>query len=71
MSTTSGMFDPRQLYASFPGAVRKLDPRIMWHNPVMLIVEIGAVLTTVLTISDNSVFGWLIVAWLWLTSTRP
>ena len=64
---SGGFLDPRQLTASLPGAVRKLDPRTLWHNPVMLIVEIGAVFTTVLAISDSSVFAWLIVVWLWLT----
>ncbi|WP_104164459.1 potassium-transporting ATPase subunit KdpB [Cryobacterium sp. N22] len=37
-----------QLVAALPGAAKKLDPRLMWRNPVMFIVEIGAVLTTVL-----------------------
>ena len=39
----------------------------MWHNPVMLIVEIGAVFTTVLAVTDPSVFAWPITAWLWAT----
>lgn len=52
---------------SLPNAVRKLDPRTMWRNPVMFIVEIGAVWSTVLAISDPTWFGWLIVVWLWLT----
>ena len=30
-----------------PDALRKLDPRTLWKNPVMFIVEIGAVFTTV------------------------
>jgi K+-transporting ATPase ATPase B chain len=61
------LFDPRQLLRSLPEALRKLDPRVMWHNPVMLIVEVGAVFTTVLAVSDPSVFAWLITAWLWAT----
>ncbi|WSG72368.1 potassium-transporting ATPase subunit B [Nonomuraea glycinis] len=39
----------------------------MWHNPVMFIVEIGAVFTTVLAIGDPSWFAWATVVWLWLT----
>ncbi|WP_261562626.1 potassium-transporting ATPase subunit KdpB [Frankia tisae] len=62
-----GLLDPRQLGRSLPAALRKLDPRTLWHNPVMLIVEVGAAFTTVLTIADPSVFGWLITVWLWLT----
>jgi len=37
-------------------AFRKLDPRWMWRNPVMFVVEIGAVLTLMLTI-DPTIFG--------------
>ncbi|SBT51357.1 potassium-transporting ATPase subunit KdpB [Micromonospora auratinigra] len=62
-----GLLDPRQLVASLPDALRKLDPRTLWRNPVMLIVEIGALFTTVLAVVDPSVFAWSITAWLWLT----
>src|SRR3981081_1299644 len=37
-------------------SVIKLDPRWMWRNPVMFVVEIGAVLTLLLTI-DPHIFG--------------
>jgi potassium-transporting ATPase ATP-binding subunit len=62
-----GLLDPKQLWRSLPDALRKLDPRTLWHNPVMFIVEVGAVFTTVLAITDPSVFAWLITVWLWLT----
>ena len=62
-----GLLDPRQLVRSLPDALRKLDPRTLWRNPVMLIVEIGAVFTTVLAVADPSVFAWAITVWLWLT----
>ncbi|MER7443579.1 potassium-transporting ATPase subunit KdpB [Micromonospora avicenniae] len=62
-----GLLDPKQLLRSLPDALRKLDPRTLWRNPVMLIVEIGAVFTTVLAIADPSVFAWAITVWLWLT----
>ncbi|WP_374762492.1 potassium-transporting ATPase subunit KdpB [Mycolicibacterium mageritense] len=55
------------LWRSMPDAVRKLDPRTLWRNPVMFIVEIGAVWSTVLAVVDPSWFSWLIVVWLWLT----
>jgi len=32
--------------------VRKLDPRVMVKNPVLFVVEIGSVLTTLLWIRD-------------------
>ncbi|MGA8548591.1 MAG: potassium-transporting ATPase subunit KdpB [Mycobacterium sp.] len=62
-----GLIDPKLLAKSVPDALRKLDPRTLWRNPVMFIVEIGAVWTTVLAVREPSVFGWLIVFWLWLT----
>jgi potassium-transporting ATPase ATP-binding subunit len=62
-----GLLDPAMLVRSLPDAVRKLNPATLWRNPVMLIVEVGAAWTTVLAVRDPSWFGWLIVAWLWLT----
>jgi potassium-transporting ATPase ATP-binding subunit len=56
-----------QLLAALPGAVRKLDPRALLATPVMLIVELGAIATTVLSILDPSTMGWLVTVWLWLT----
>jgi K+-transporting ATPase ATPase B chain len=63
----SGLLDPSMLWRSLPDALRKLDPRTLWRNPVMLIVEIGALWSTVLAITDPGWFAWLIVGWLWLT----
>ena len=62
-----GLLDPQMLLKSTPGALRKLDPRTLWRNPVMFIVEIGAVWSTILAIISPSWFAWLIVVWLWLT----
>ena len=61
-----GLLDPRLLWKSLPDALRKLDPRTLWRNPVMFIVEIGAVWSTILAIFTPSWFAWLIVFWLWL-----
>ncbi|MEU3407810.1 potassium-transporting ATPase subunit KdpB [Streptomyces sp. NPDC006670] len=64
-----GLFDPKALLKSFPDAVRKLDPRVMIKSPVMFVVLIGSVVTTVLAIKDpTDWFGWAITAWLWLTT---
>ncbi|AQU67125.1 potassium-transporting ATPase subunit B [Streptomyces niveus] len=64
-----GLFDPRQLVKSLPDALRKLDPRVMVKSPVMFVVEIGSVFTTVLAITKpGEWFGWAIAAWLWLTT---
>ncbi|GAB2447403.1 potassium-transporting ATPase subunit KdpB [Nocardia tengchongensis] len=64
---SAGLFDPKMLIKSLPDALKKLDPRVMWRNPVMLIVEIGAVWTTILAIAHPTFFAWAIVVWLWLT----
>ena len=66
-SPRGGLLGPARLGSALPGALRKLDPRTLWRNPVMLVVEVGAAATTVLAVADPSVFGWLITAWLWLT----
>jgi len=62
-----GLLDPRQLLAGLPDALRKLNPATLWRNPVMFIVEIGSVCTTILAIASPSVFAWSITIWLWLT----
>jgi K+-transporting ATPase ATPase B chain len=63
----AGLLDPKMLWTSMPDALRKLNPRTLYKNPVMFIVEIGAVFTTVIAIANPSVFAWLIVVFLWLT----
>src|ERR1041385_6398992 len=52
----------------------KLSPRLMARNPVMFVVEIGSVLTTLLFLRDartaaahDNVFVGLVTAWLWFT----
>ncbi|SOD84859.1 potassium-transporting ATPase subunit KdpB [Streptomyces sp. Ag109_G2-15] len=64
----AGLFDPKALVKSLPDAFRKLDPRVMVKSPVMFVVWIGSVLTTVFSFKDpGDWFGWTISAWLWLT----
>ncbi|WP_327160100.1 potassium-transporting ATPase subunit KdpB [Streptomyces zaomyceticus] len=64
-----GLFDPKQLIKSFPDAIRKLDPRVMIKSPVMFVVLVGSVVTTVLAVKNpGDWFGWAITAWLWLTT---
>ncbi len=54
-------------------ALRKLNPRSMMKNPVMFVVEVGSVLTTVLLITDKLQgrgdfgFNLQITLWLWFT----
>jgi K+-transporting ATPase ATPase B chain len=60
-------FDPVQLVKAFPEALRKLHPRLMVRNPVMFVVEVASMLTTLSAVLAPSVFAWLISGWLWLT----
>ncbi|WP_058234760.1 potassium-transporting ATPase subunit KdpB [Devriesea agamarum] len=75
------VFGPRQIREALPGALRKLDPRLMWHSPVMLLVEVGAAYLSVLGIAELAVgaaptsggetiptgFTLIIAALLWFT----
>ncbi|WP_034916456.1 potassium-transporting ATPase subunit KdpB [Erwinia sp. 9145] len=53
-------------------ALKKLDPRVQFRNPVMFVVWLGSVLTTLLACgvfgeTDRSGFTAAISAWLWFT----
>jgi potassium-transporting ATPase ATP-binding subunit len=62
-----GLLDPKMLWQSLPDAFKKLDPRVQIKNPVMFVVEVGAVLCMYTAITKPSTFNWTIVVWLWLT----
>jgi potassium-transporting ATPase ATP-binding subunit len=65
-----GLLDPKMLLRSLPDAVKKLDPRVQVKNPVMFVVEVGAVVclyTAITGPGSSRVFNWTIVVWLWLT----
>jgi K+-transporting ATPase ATPase B chain len=62
-----GLLDPKMLWKSTPDAFKKLDPRVQIKNPVMFVVEVGALLTLYTAITKPSIFNWTIVVWLWLT----
>jgi K+-transporting ATPase ATPase B chain len=52
---------------------RKLDPRVQFRNPVMFIVEIGSVLTTIIFVQERAagagqpLFTGQVAFWLWFT----
>jgi len=64
-----GLLDPKILWKSLPAAFKKLDPRVQIKNPVMFVVEVGALLTLYTAIFDDKqpAFNWTIVVFLWLT----
>ncbi|WP_106507291.1 potassium-transporting ATPase subunit KdpB [Brachybacterium timonense] len=53
--------------ASLPDAFRKLDPRHLVRQPVVFVVWIGAVLTTILTVLEPTLFSISVTLWLWAT----
>src|SRR4051794_29140099 len=55
------------LWKSAPDAFKKLAPRVQLKNPVMFVVEVGAVLTLYTAVRSPSIFNWTIVVWLFLT----
>src|ERR1035437_10095189 len=62
-----GLLDPKMIWRSTPDALKKLDPRVQIKNPVMCVVEVGAVLCIYTAIRSSTVFNWTIVVWLFLT----
>ncbi|MDQ1460474.1 MAG: potassium-transporting ATPase ATP-binding subunit [Actinomycetota bacterium] len=73
-SGTKSLFDPAIMKRATFETFLKLDPRQMARNPVMFIVEVGSVLTTILFFqklssasASDSVFTGLVSAWLWFT----
>src|SRR6202044_3560149 len=64
-----GLLDPKMLWKSTPDALKKLDPRVQVKNPVMFVVEVGAVLSlyTAIFKDRQPAFNWTIVVWLFLT----
>jgi K+-transporting ATPase ATPase B chain len=73
------LFDPQIVRPALLGSMKKLDPRVQVRNPVMFVVEVGAVITTVAWLiqvfggkplgggHEPSWFTFSIAIWLWLT----
>jgi K+-transporting ATPase ATPase B chain len=73
------LFDPAIVRPALADSVRKLDPRVQVRNPVMFVVEIGALVTTVAWLirvfgggplgggHEPAWFPLTIAVWLWLT----
>ncbi|MFD0268196.1 potassium-transporting ATPase subunit KdpB [Streptomyces sp. NPDC127106] len=63
----ANMMEPGQLAVSAREAVAKLHPRELVKKPVLFVVGVGSVLTTLSALIHPSVFTWVISIWLWLT----
>ena len=69
----TSLLDPAILVPAIGASFRKLDPRSLFRNPVMFVVEIVAALVTVLLLRDLATggarigFTVQIAIWLWIT----
>src|SRR5215469_10076142 len=67
------LFDSKIVRRASVDSLLKLNPRVMMRNPVMFVVEIGSVLTSVLFIANPAMhqshvsFNCQITLWLWFT----
>jgi K+-transporting ATPase ATPase B chain len=77
------IWDPKIIRAAIPASFKKLDPRVQVRNPVMFVVEIGSVITTVefvrllftqptatfprTTLIYETIFVLAVAIWLWFT----
>jgi K+-transporting ATPase ATPase B chain len=70
---TLSIWDPGIVTPAIADSLRKLDPRLQIKNPVMFIVEIGSVLTTVVWVQElaagngTPLFTGQVAFWLWFT----
>jgi K+-transporting ATPase ATPase B chain len=76
---SSSLFSRELLWPALLASLRKLDPRVQLRNPVMFVVEVGAVLTTFAVIyqiitgdpfgggDETLLFTITVTVWLWLT----
>lgn len=67
------LFDKKIIRNAIQDSIRKLNPYYQMKNPVMFIVEIGAILTSIIFVIDffkenPSVFDLQIAIWLWFTN---
>ncbi len=72
---TTGLIASGQLTTAIVESLRKLNPKAQVRNPVMFVVFIGSIVTTILAILSSTgrvehgapAFVWAIAAWLWFT----
>ncbi|HKE79912.1 MAG TPA: potassium-transporting ATPase subunit B, partial [Solirubrobacteraceae bacterium] len=76
---SSSLFRRELMWPALVASVRKLDPRVQLRNPVMFVVEVGAVLTTIAVVyqifsgnafgggNETLLFTITVTIWLWLT----
>ncbi len=72
--TSLTLFDPVLLKPAIAASFTKLNPRVQWRNPVMFVVYIGSILTTLLWLQALQGVGeaparfiLAVSVWLWFT----
>src|SRR6195952_839716 len=68
------LFDPALVTPAIASAFRKLSPGVQWRNPVMFVVYVGSIVTTILWVQALSGQGeapagfiLAVALWLWFT----
>jgi len=71
---TFTLFDPALTGPAIANAFRKLNPAVQWRNPVMFVVYVGSILTTILWFQAlggqgeaSAGFILAVTLWLWFT----
>src|ERR1700729_4087102 len=75
---STSLFDREIVRRALLDSLRKLDPRVQIRNPVMFVVEVGALITTFTWLkqlfggqalggNDPAWYTFVISVWLWLT----
>ena len=69
---STSIFEPKSVIEALKGSIKRLNPIVLLRNPVMLIVEIGAIITTLIALVNlayggNFLFNIQISIWLWFT----
>jgi len=76
--TTFTLFDPQLVKPAIRESFVKLDPRVQWRNPVMFVVYVGSIITSLLAVQafvgkgemageSPARFVLAITLWLWFT----
>jgi K+-transporting ATPase ATPase B chain len=73
-ANTFSLFDPALVKPAIASAFGKLDPRVQWRNPVMFVVYVGSIITSILWVQAlggqgeaSQGFILAIALWLWFT----
>ncbi len=66
------LWRPKNIMQGITDSFRKLNPFTLWRNPVMFVVEIGSIITTMVTVKHllsgaDFALSLQVTMWLWVT----